>query len=185
MAADIFLRLDNAPSTGDIIGESTTEGLPDWIEVESYSLGCTQEVTGARSTSGAPTSGRADHNDVSISKQMDRSTAGLMACCCAGEIIPTGEIAHYSMVNNEKVLFAHFWLTELVITECSLDGSDGVPSESLSLSYGGIAWWYLYLDHQTGQKHAKNGGPFCKNWDVIKNTSMSVPANQTAPGRTK
>lgn len=166
MAADIFLRLA-APrgASATILGESTTGKLEKWIEITSYDLSTTQPVEGSRSTSGAPTSGRADHEDVGFAKQMDTATPGLLMCCCAGDIIPDGEISHYSMVNNKKELFAHFYMTDLVITEVSLSGSDGVPEETLKLSYGGIQWWYRQIDHSSGAVVGKQ----LKSWDVIHN----------------
>lgn len=176
MAAEIFLKLDKGGSAGNIIGESTTAGLVGWIEVTSYDLSTTQPVEGSRSTSGAPTSGRADHEDVGFAKQMDRATPGLMACCCAGEIITTADILHYSMVNNKKELFAAFHMQSVVITEVSLSGSDGVPEETLKINYGSIIWWYREIDHTSG---SVKSGPYENFWDVINNAPSKVG---TMPG---
>ncbi len=175
MAADIFLCLTGA-ATGNIKGESTTSGLEAWIEITSYDLSTTQAVEGSRSTSGAPTSGRADHEDVGFAKQMDAATPGLMAACCAGDIIEKADILHYSMVQNKKTLFAAFHMESVVITEVSLSGSDGVPEETLKINYGSIVWWYKAIDHTTGGAFtgAVGAGPFVNYWDVINNTSAKV-----------
>jgi len=184
MAADIFLYLDPPRgASGDVNGESSTQGLLNWIEITSYDLSTTQPVEGSRSTSGSATSGRADHEDVGFAKQMDKSTPGLLACCCAGDIIPTGEIAHYAMVNNQKVLFACFTMSDIVITEVSLSGSDGVPEETLKLSYGGISWIYNQINHITGAR----GSDIPKSWDVINNKANAARATSrkappTIPG---
>lgn len=173
MAADIFLFLD-APmgASGNLNGESQTKGLENWIEITSYDLSCTQPVEGSRSTSGSATSGRADHEDVGCAKQMDQSTPGLLAACCAGDIIPTGEIAHYTMVKNKKVLFAHFKMSDIIITEVSLSGSDGVPEETLKFSFGGITWVYNRIDHIKGTR----GSDIPKSWDVIENKANASRA---------
>ena len=65
MPADIFIQINGIP------GESTDDKHKDWIEVQSYSHGVSQMGSGERSTGGAATGGRCDHQDFSIVKGMD------------------------------------------------------------------------------------------------------------------
>nr|NIS53628.1 type VI secretion system tube protein Hcp [Phycisphaerae bacterium]NIU11189.1 type VI secretion system tube protein Hcp [Phycisphaerae bacterium]NIU59045.1 Hcp1 family type VI secretion system effector [Phycisphaerae bacterium]NIW95363.1 Hcp1 family type VI secretion system effector [Phycisphaerae bacterium] len=57
MPGDVFLQIEGIP------GESTDEKHKDWIEILSYSHGVSQSGAGSRSSGGAATSGRCDHQD--------------------------------------------------------------------------------------------------------------------------
>ena len=71
MAGDCFLKIDGIP------GESTDDKHKDWIEVMSYSSGVSQMAGGDRSTGGAATQGRCDHQDISIVKALDKASPTL------------------------------------------------------------------------------------------------------------
>ena len=57
MAFDAFLKIDGIP------GESSDDKHKDWIEILSYSHGVSQSGSGSRSSGGARSAERCDHQD--------------------------------------------------------------------------------------------------------------------------
>ena len=72
----------------DIKGQTTIKGFEDKIEVLSASHGVAMQVTASPSSS-ERTSGRPNHQDLTISKYVDLSTCPLIAACNAGTTLKT------------------------------------------------------------------------------------------------
>ena len=72
----------------DIKGQSTIKGFEDKIEVLSASHGVAMQVTASPSAT-ERTSGRPNHQDLTISKYVDLSTCPLIAACNAGTNLKT------------------------------------------------------------------------------------------------
>ena len=83
MAFDAFIKIEGIP------GESTDDKHKDWIEVLSYSTGVSQPSAGSASSGGGASSERADFQDFSIVKTLDKASPKLALACARGEHIPT------------------------------------------------------------------------------------------------
>jgi type VI secretion system secreted protein Hcp len=82
MAADNFLKIDG------ISGESTDDKHKDWIEVLSYNFGVSQAASAAaHSAAVSAASQRADFQDLSIVKLMDKSSPLIFKACTKGDPI--------------------------------------------------------------------------------------------------
>lgn len=159
MPEDVFLQIDGIP------GESTDEKHKNWIEVLSYSHGVSQMGAGSRSTGGAATGGRCDHQDFSIVKELDKATADLNLVCCNGKHIKkiTLELCR---ATGDKQPYMKYELEDVVISSVSIGGGGGgIPTESVTFNYGKINWVYTETDHQTGKKK----GEVKKWWDLVGN----------------
>ncbi len=68
MAVDAFLKIEG------IAGESTDKKHKDQIEILSYNHGVSQPSTGTASSAGGGTSGRCEHRDFTVVKELDKAS---------------------------------------------------------------------------------------------------------------
>lgn len=159
MSADLFLKIDG------IDGESTDDAHDKWIEVMSYSLGVSQPVSGVSATGGR-TGGRADFQDLTITKTIDNSTPDLNIKCASGEHVPKIEL-ELCLATGDKHTFMKYTLEDCIVTSISPGGSTGgetKPLENVSFAYGKIKWEYTPIDH-TGAP----GSATDRTWNLEKN----------------
>ena len=79
MAVDMFLDLDK------IKGESQDKTWKDKIDILAWSWGMSQ--SGTMHTGGGGGSGKANFQDISITKYLDKSSTDLMKACSKGDHI--------------------------------------------------------------------------------------------------
>ena len=159
MPGDAFLQINGIP------GESTDEKHKDWIEILSYSHGVSQSGAGSRSTGGAATSGRCNHQDFSVVKALDKASPALNLFCSKGDHIDkiTLELCR---ATGDKQPYMIYKLVDSVISSVSVGGGGGgIPTESVTFNYGAIYWTYMETDHKTGKKK----GEIKKFWNLVHN----------------
>jgi type VI secretion system secreted protein Hcp len=159
MPGDAFLQIDGIP------GESTDEKHKDWIEVLSYSHGVSQSGAGSRSSGGAATSGRCNHQDFSIVKTLDKASPELNLYCCNGKHIKKMTL-ELCRATGDKQPYMDYLFEDVIISSISIGGGGGgIPTESVTFNYGKVEWVYVETDHETGKKL----GQVKKWWDLIGN----------------
>ncbi len=160
MSFDTYLQIDT------IQGESTDEKHKSWIEVFSFSHGIAQSGVGAISAAGARSAGKCDHQDLHITKRMDKSSPYLAKGCCTGKHYPKAVI-EICKNTGQKEVFMKYTLDNVLITSIQTGGGQGSehPVESFTLQYGKIKWEYCPIDVKTGAK----GGAVACEWDLIAN----------------
>jgi type VI secretion system secreted protein Hcp len=159
MPADVFLQIDGIP------GESTDEKHKDWIEILSYSHGISQSGAGSRSSGGAATSGRVNHQDFSVVKTLDKASPELNLFCCNGKHIKKMTL-ELCRATGDKQPYMDYLFEDVIISSVSIGGGGGgIPTESVTFNYGKLNWVYVETDHETGKKK----GQVKKWWDLIQN----------------
>lgn len=162
MAFDSFLKLSTIP------GESTDTKHPDWIEVLSFSWGVSQTASGSASSGGAKSAERANHNDFSIVKSLDKASPLLFASCCNGEHIKEVTL-ELCRATGDKQKYMQYKMEDVLVSSVrpggSSQGSETLPLEEVSFNYGKITLTYTATDHQTG----KAKGDTIKFWDQTTN----------------
>ena len=162
MPFDAFLKLDGIP------GESQDDKHKEWIELHSFSMGIVQTAGGQRSTTGAATAGRCDHMDLSIVKNLDKTTPKLNLFCCNGTHIKKIEL-ELCRATGDKQLYYKITMGDCIITGVrpggSAKGGDTLPVEEVSFNYGDIEWEYTQTDHKTG----KPSGKVASKWSLVQN----------------
>ncbi|MCD8482283.1 MAG: type VI secretion system tube protein Hcp [Verrucomicrobia bacterium] len=159
MATDIFVKIKDCP------GESTDDKHKDWIEVLSYQTGVKQPAAGSRSTSGGPSSGRCDHSDFVITKQLDKASPKLALFCSNGKNIGDVEIS-LCHASSDKHEYMFYTLKDVIVTSVSTTGGgDGKPVETVSFNYGEIVWKYTEFDHKNNSKK----GALETRWSTVAN----------------
>jgi type VI secretion system secreted protein Hcp len=162
MGFDAFCKIDG------IKGESTDDKHKDQIEILSFSHGIHQPTSATASSVGGAAQGRSEHDDFTVTKYTDASTAKLLEACAKGQHIKDvtielcragGDKLPYLEIKMEQVMISH------VIPSGSSKGDDGFPTESVSFNYGTIKWTY------TQQKRAdgSGGGKITGGWDRTAN----------------
>ena len=150
MAFDAFLKVDGIP------GESMDDAHADWIEVLSYDSGLSQTASASASSSGGASSERADFQDFSVVKTLDKASPKLALACADGT--HTSEVViELCRAGGDKVKYMEYKLTDCIVSSFSYGGSsekgeDPLPIEKVSFNYGKIEWTY------TQQKRAGGGG---------------------------
>ena len=174
----MFLYLDFVP------GESTAEDFESWIDVSSFSLGCTMEVDQEAVTGNSRgTSGSGDPEDLSIDKKMDAATTTLLFCCATGVVIPRGKLMQFNDA-GDRVLVSEYAFGDSVITSVNLSASGGgIPEESLSINYGSVIWQYHCYDHF---RPTNLVATFTRAWSLISsNPGQADPSTVSAHGIAK
>ena len=160
MAVDMFLKLDG------IKGESKDAKHKDEIHIESFSWGMNQ--TGAHGTGGGGGAGKVSVHDISVTKNTDKSTAGLMLACANGKHIGSGLITVRKAGEN-PVEYLKIKLSDILITSCQTAGhGSDLLTENITLNFAKFE-----VEYQVQGKDGKpEGGPDTMGWDVKLNKKI-------------
>lgn len=155
----------------DIPGESTDDKHKDWIEVLSYSTGITQRPSGSASTAGGATAERADFEDFSIVKALDKASPKLAVACAGGTHIPEVKL-ELCRAGEQKVKYMEYKLTDCIVSSYKPGGvakeRETLPTEEVSFNYGKIEWTYT----QQKRKDGSAGGNVAAGWDLETNKKV-------------
>ena len=162
MAFDCFLKISSVP------GESTDDKHKDWIEVLSFSWGVSQPGAGSRSTGGAASAERCDHQNFQVVKTVDKASPKLFLSCCKGEHINEVKL-ELCRATGDKQKYMEYKMSDVIVSSVqpggSSHGGESLPLESVSFNYGKIELIYTETDHKTG----KPKGDVKANWDLVQN----------------
>ncbi len=165
MAFDAFLKISDIP------GESTDDKHKDWIEVLSFSCGVSQRASGSASTGGGATAERADFQDFSIVKTLDKASPKLALACAGGTHIKE-VVLELCRAGGDKVKYMEYKLSHAVISSVrpggSAQGGETLPLEEVSFNYGKIEWTYVQQKRADGS----GGGQVAAGWDLEKNKKV-------------
>jgi type VI secretion system secreted protein Hcp len=167
MAADMFLKLEGP----DVKGESGDAIHKDLIEILSFSWGVSNRGTAASGGGGG--AGAADSQDLTVTKQTDKSSNVLMVACASGQ--------HYTKATL-YVRKAGGGPLDYLIIELSpsekgavflsgyqISGSDGggIPNESINLHFAAINMIY-----NQQAKAGTGAGPAPLGYDFMKKARL-------------
>ncbi len=157
---------DNYMKIADIPGECTAPGHENSIEIASFSVGAALAVTD-RSTSGSPTHGAPNAQDLVVTKNVDAASPLLYAACVKGQNLKDVTIS----VNRTdgaggQVEYLQIKMTDTVISSCNQSGSSGgMPMDVIALNYGSILFTYTKT---TGADPGAQGN-VTGGWDYVTN----------------
>lgn len=152
-----------------IKGESTAKMGKDQIEVMSFNAGQSMPLERSNSNT-SRASGRAEHRDFSITKQLDLSSPTLYEKCVSGEEIKSVKLHVFKAdAKGAPLEFLTYVFESCIITSVSSSGSQGgQPSESISFNYLTAKWTYNQQEASKGGKKGKNEG----GWSIKENKKM-------------
>lgn len=158
MATNTYLKAD------PIKGESTDDAHADWIEIESFSHGLAQPISGASGTGGR-SAARADFSSFSITKSIDNASVDFHLYCAKGTHIAKVEL-EVCQESGEKLCYLKYELENVMISSINISGGGSMrPSEHVSFVYDKIAWTYTPANNDGSAGTAV--GP--KKWNLETN----------------
>lgn len=128
MAVDMFLDLDK------IKGESQDKTWKDKIDVLAWSWGMSQ--SGTMHSGGGGGSGKANFQDISITKWIDKSSTDLMKACSKGDHINTAKLV-VRKAGSTPLEYITIELKGVLISSISTGGSGGEDrlTENVTLNF--------------------------------------------------
>jgi len=159
---DAYLKIDGVP------GESTATGYENQIEIISFNHGIRQPTAAAASTAGGATTGRCQHTDFTIVKEIDKASPILAQKCSDGSHISSIVLTLCRAGGTKTVPYMEIKMTECVVAHVQPSGSkEGLPIESVGFNYAKIDWTYTQQKRADGQ----GGGKTTGSWDLAKNAA--------------
>ena len=160
MAVDMFLKLDG------IKGESKDSKHKDEIHIESFSWGMNQ--TGTHGAGGGGGAGKVSVHDISITKNVDKSSCDLMYHCASGKHIPNGLIT-IRKAGEHPLEYLKIKLMDILISGVQEAGHGGgdMMTENVTINFA-----KFQVDYQE-QKADGSGSPAGNmGWDVKANVKL-------------
>lgn len=141
MAVDMFLKLD-----GDKFkGESRDKTHVGKIDILAWSWGMSN--SGTAHMGGGAGAGKANVQDLSVTKYVDASSAALLLACATGEHIPTANLI-VRKAGTTPLEYIKIDLTECLITAVSTGGSGGEDrlTENVTINFAKVKFTYTEQD---------------------------------------
>ena len=159
---DAYLMIEGVP------GESTAAGYEGQIEILSFSHGVSQSASMSASTAGGATTGRCNHQDFAVTKELDKASAILAQKCSDGSHIPTITLTLTRSGGGEKVPYMEYKLTKCIVSSVSVGGGTGsFPTETATFNYAKIEWTYTQQKRDDGS----GGGKTTGSWNLQTNAA--------------
>jgi type VI secretion system secreted protein Hcp len=131
MAVNAYLIIDGRP------GPSTSK--PNAIDILSFSFGATQQaVIGAGSSGGEARAGRANVQDVTIMKVVDKVSPLLFDDCVTGNYLTKVDIVYDKPMGDDQQDYYKIHMENALITSIQHSGSSENPMESISFAFSKI-----------------------------------------------
>ena len=150
MATNMYVKFEEPALETDM----AAEGHSNEIEILSWNHGFSQPTSPVRASGGAGTVEQANHQNLSITKYLDGSTADLLKQCWTGKQFGKATLACYRADGNEAnapVKYLELILEHVVISNFSISGGPGdIPVETISLDYGIIQYNYTSQKRDSG-----------------------------------
>jgi len=167
-ADNIFLKIDT------ISGESTDSAHKDWIEVTSWSWGDSRTGT----TSGERDASRVSIEDLTITKQLDKSSPLIFLAAANGQIFSEVVFETISPTSTEAYLI--YTLEDVIFTGYEISaGGDSFPTETISLSFSQIKVTHSESDVETYWDLTTNDGGTTSSTSTTDTTTTDTTTTDT------
>lgn len=148
MAVDMFLKLDGIP------GESADDAHKSEIDILAWSWGMSQ--SGTMHIGGGGGSGKANFQDLSITKFVDIASPELVKFCSKGSHIKKGWLYIRKAAGDTPLEYMIYNFEDLIISSVSTGGSGGEDRLTENISLNFRKWWFKYTQQkETGAEGDK------------------------------
>jgi type VI secretion system secreted protein Hcp len=155
MAVNAYLVVDGRP------GPSTSK--KDAIDILSFSFGASQTaVIGAGSSGGEARAGRANLQDLTIMKVLDKVSPLLFDDCVTGNYLKKVDVIYDKPMGDNQEDYFKIHLEDALITSIQLSGSSENPVESISFAFSKVKVSY------NPEEDGALKGFIDKGFDVLK-----------------
>ncbi len=150
----------------DVTGESTLKGYDGKMELLSFSHGVAMQITGDLSNT-ERTSGKPNHQDMTVTKYLDGASPVLNQSCCEGKGFAQVDIIIGRNDKGTVIELMRYTMKNVIISSVSIGGGGGdKPVETLTLNYNNLAWKFTSQNASFGQKGVVNG-----TWNLSTNAA--------------
>jgi len=158
MAVDMFLKIE------DLKGESADDAHKGEIDVLAWSWGASQ--SGTMHTGGGAGAGKANFQDVSITKYVDKSSHALLKAVAVGQHIKSALLT-VRKAGEKPLEYVKLTMNDCLISSISSGGSGGEDrlTENISINFGNFSYEY------TPQKEDGSG-------DAVLPYAFDIKANK-------
>ncbi len=162
MAVDMFLELDG------IKGETSDKSFKskNAMDILAWSWGMSNTGTFHSGTGGG--AGKANFQDISVTKYIDLASPNLMLFCANGKHIAKGTITVRKAGEN-PLEYLKISLENILVTSYSTGGSGGEErlTENVSLNFAKVKVEYAQQDEKGAKKGSNDFG-----WNISENTKV-------------
>jgi type VI secretion system secreted protein Hcp len=150
---------------GDLKGESRDKVHVGKIDVLAWSWGASN--SGSAHDGGGAGSGKANVQDLSFTKYIDKCSPSLMLACCQGSHYDTALLI-VRKAGGKPLEYLKITLTEVLITSVSTGGSGGEDrlTENVALNFAKVK-----VDYVEQKADGTEGDKPTMTFDVAQNTS--------------
>lgn len=137
MAFDAFLKIDG------IEGESPDSKHSKEIQLLSFSFGADQP--GSSNTGGGAGTGKVNMHDLSVLKNVDKASPKLLVACATGQHIKSAVLTSRKAGGDQQDYMV-VTLSDIIVSSVQAsgqaNGTDGLPTEQVSLNFSKINFEY-------------------------------------------
>ena len=159
MAVDMFLELEG------IKGETTDKAFKskNAMDILAWSWGMSNTGTFHQGTGGG--AGKANFQDISITKYIDLASPNLMLYCANGKHVAKGTITIRKAGEN-PLEYLKITIKNILVTSYSTGGSGGEErlTENVSLNFAEVKVEYAQQDEKGGKSGSNDFG-----WNIQQN----------------
>jgi type VI secretion system secreted protein Hcp len=158
MAMDMFLKIDN------IKGESRDKTHKESIDVLAWSWGVSN--SGSFHVGGGGGAGKANVQDLSVTKYIDKSSPDLMLACCNGKHFDEAKLIVRKAGEN-PLEYVTITLSQVLVTAVSTGGSGGEDrlTENVTLNFGKVQ-----VDYKEQAPKGATAATPSMSYDIAANT---------------
>jgi type VI secretion system secreted protein Hcp len=127
MAVNAYIKIEDRP------GPSTS--LADAIDILSFSFGASQTASYQAGSSGFESrAGRADVQNITFMKVLDKTSPLLFDDCVTGNILAKATLSYFKATGDQQEEYFKIEMEDVLIASIQLSGSSENPVESISLA---------------------------------------------------
>src|ERR1700741_2247200 len=157
MAVDMFMKF-----TPESKGESKDNTYKDTIDVLAWSWGVSN--SGSAHVGGGAGAGKANVQDLSFTKYVDKSTPDLLLASCNGKHYGSALLT-VRKAGEKPLEYLKITMTEVLITSVSTGGSGGEDrlTENVTLNFASVK-----VDYVEQKKAGSAGDKPSMNWKIAE-----------------
>jgi type VI secretion system secreted protein Hcp len=161
MAVDMFLDLGK-----DVKGESKDKAHAGKIDLLAWSWGVSN--SGSFHTGGGGGTGKANFQDISMTKYIDAASPTLMLYCSNGKHFDNAKLI-VRKAGDKPLEYLIIDLENVLVSSYSTGGSGGEDrlTENIALNFA-----KLKVEYWTQAKDGSKGDPFNYGWDISGNAVL-------------
>ena len=158
MAMDMFIQV------GTLKGESVDKTHAGKTDVLAWSWGMSN--SGSAHTGGGAGAGKANVQDLSFTKYIDKSTPDLMLVACNGKHFDNATLI-VRKAGEKPLEYLKITMTEVLITSVSTGGSGGEDrlTENVTLNFASVK-----VEYVEQKKDGSAGDKPSMNWNIAENS---------------